>query len=240
MRRNLECTTPKGEAAKLPPALLSKKKGKQTFRRGKHLVFKDQQPAKQVFLLSSFSLMTTSKVWQTSFFNLLKHYASMWEYWLWQALFAVSFVSERNCLHFKQSQRKLYSICGRIIRWSIVLLLEVENELCSRRIILYIRSSRSISNIQMLTRAVPHAEGVCLLLYDHTHIYTCPGRGRIQLWHHSLQLCRCPASRAEVPVRHQRSRWRVYFESLRNIHLPKFQKKYDLKNVNKTNKKASE
>lgn len=154
----------------------SEKKEQQAFRRGKHLVFKDQQPAKQVSLLSSFSLMTTSKVWQASFFNLLRHYASMWEYWLWQVLCALSFVSERGCLHFKQSQWKLYSICSRIIRWSIVLLLEVENELCSRCIILYLRSSRS--NIQMLTRAVPHTEGVCLLMCEHTLIYTCPGWGR--------------------------------------------------------------
>lgn len=143
---------------------------KETFRKGKHLVFKDQQPAKQVSLQFSFSLMTTRKGWQASFLNLLKHYTSVWEYWLCQALCAVSFVSERGCLHFEESQWKLYSICGRIIRWSIVLLLQVENELCSRCIIFYRRSNRSISNVQILTWAVPHAQDVCLLMCEHTYI----------------------------------------------------------------------
>lgn len=77
-------------------------KEKETFTRRKHLVFKDQQPAKQVSLHFSFSLMTTRKGWHASFFSLLKHYASMWEYWLWQALCTVSFVSERGCLHFEE------------------------------------------------------------------------------------------------------------------------------------------
>lgn len=164
----------------------SEEKEKETFRRRKHLVFKDQQPAKQVSLCFSFNLVTTRKGWQAPFFNLLKHCASTWEYWLWQALCAVSFVSERGCLHFEESQWKLYSICGRIIRWSIiVLLLEVENELCPRYIIFYRGSKRSISNIQMLTRAAAHAQGVCLLMYEHTYIPVL-GRGRIQLWHHGL------------------------------------------------------
>lgn len=100
--RNLKCSTSKGQAAKYPPVLLARKK--ETFRRGKHLVFKDQHRAKQVSLYFSFSLMTSTKGWQASFFNLLKHYAGTWEYWLWQALCAVSFVSERGCLHFEKSQ----------------------------------------------------------------------------------------------------------------------------------------
>lgn len=120
--------------------------------------------------------MTTTKGWQASFFNLLKHYAGTWEYWLWQALCAVSFVSERGCLHFEESQWKLYSICGRIIRWSIVLLMEVENELCSRCIIFYHGRNRNISNIQMLTHAVPHSKwGVGLLIYEHTYILVLGG-----------------------------------------------------------------
>lgn len=167
---DLKCTTSKGGAAKCPPALLVREKEKETFRRRKHLVFKDQQPAKQVSRHFSFSLMTTRKGWQAPFFNLLKRYGSMWEYWLRQALCAVSFVSERGCLHFEESQWKLYSICGRIIRWSIVVLLEVENELCSRCVIFYRGSNRNISNIEMLTCAVPHAQGVCWLVCEHTYI----------------------------------------------------------------------
>lgn len=82
----------------------SEEKKREIFRSRKHLVFKDQQPAKQVSLYFSFSLMTAMKGWQASFFNLLKHYAGTWEYWLWQALCAVSFVTERGCLHFEESQ----------------------------------------------------------------------------------------------------------------------------------------
>lgn len=171
--RNLKCSTSKGEAARCPPVLPVRKKD--TFRRGKHLVFKYQQPAKQVSLYFSFSLMTTTKGWQASFFNLLKHYAGTWECWLWQALCAVSFVRERACLHFEASQWKLYSICGRIIRWSVVLLMEVENELCSRCIIFYHGSNRSISNVQMLLWAVLHTKGLCLLIYEHMYILALGG-----------------------------------------------------------------
>lgn len=166
--------------------------------------------------------MTTTKGWQASFFNLLKHSAGMWEYWLWQALCAVSFVSERGCLHFEGSRWKLYSICGRIIRWSIVLLMEVENELCSRCIIFYHGSNRNISNIQILTRAVPHAKGVCLLIYEHTYTPVLGGEVLIS----GIMAFSCAGLQPleqRFLMRCQRSWWRVYFESLMNIASPKFQ-----------------
>lgn len=129
-------------------------------------------------------------------------------------------MSERGCLHFNESQWNLYSIYGRIIRWSIVLLLEVENELCSRCIIFYHWSNRS--NIQMLTRAVPHTQDVYVLMCEHMCVPVLWG-AEFSFWHHGLWVCRCPASGVEVPITHQRLWWVVYFESLRKIPPPKFQ-----------------